>query len=360
MTTAAQPFRVSIRLPHCRCATSVQSSLAVAEAAEALGFWGVSVEDHLLAHRLDCATPVAHQGRAFLESLQMLAFIAGRTRRVRLLTGVLQLPYRHPVLLAKETMTLDNISDGRLIVGVGVGALRRRQQAEGVDLSAYAAIANREYDAVGVTGNRGAITDEYIEALTAIWTDEDASYHGTYVNFDGIDMFPRTVQQPRPPIWVGGRSEAALRRVAYLADGWYPSQTSAAFLRTGRARVEELAAESGRPIADFGPQNEMYLLRDDAKAHEMMRRHHRWQFVSDEAMFEQTFTGDPARVVDQILAHIEAGATFIDLRPLGISLEDTLAQLHLFAEEVMPALAEATADAAPALDAPIVPGAATA
>ncbi len=330
-------LRIVIRLPHCRCLVSVDAVAQVAETAERLGFWGVSVEDHVLADRRECPNPDEAQGSAFLESLQLLAFVAGRTRRIRLITGVLQLPYRHPILLAKETMTLDNISAGRLVLGVGVGALRGRREAEGVDLRAYQSIATREYDAFGITGNRGSMTTEYLEALTAIWTDENASYHGQHVNFDGLDMFPRTVQQPRPPIWVGGRSPEAHRRVAHLADGWYPSQASPDMLREGRQQILELADKAGRAIVDFGPQNECYIRRDDAQARETMRRYYN-RFTTEEALWGQTFAGNPERVAEQFLAYRDAGATFVDLRPVGVSLEDLLEQLHLIAEEVIPAV----------------------
>lgn len=341
---AADGLRIVIRLPHCRCLVSVDAVTQVAETAERLGFWGVSVEDHVLADRRECAHPGPDEGSNFLESLQVLAFVAARTRRIKLLTGVLQLPYRHPILLAKETMTLDNLSGGRLVLGVGVGALRGRKEAEGVDLRSYESIARREYDAFGITGNRGRLTNEYLEALTAIWTDEDAGYHGEHVNFDGLDMFPRTVQHPRPPIWVGGRSEEAHRRVAFLADGWYPSQVSPEMLREGRDRILELAAQSGRTISDFGPQNEFYIRRDHAEARATMRRYYN-RFTSEEALFGQTFAGSPERVAEQFMAHREAGATFVDLRPVGVSLDDLLEQLHLIAEEVAPGIG---ADLAPA------------
>ncbi|MGH2511246.1 MAG: LLM class flavin-dependent oxidoreductase [Candidatus Limnocylindrales bacterium] len=337
--SAPAALRISIRLPHSRCLASVDAVLAVAAAAERLGFWGVSAEDHVLADPRTCPEAEPSQGRTFLEPLQLLALLAGRTERVRLITGVLQLPYRHPVLLAKETMTLDTISHGRLVLGVGVGALRGRRTAEGVDLVSNASIAAREYDAFGITGHRGRMTDEYIDALKAIWTDERASFHGTYVAFDGIDMYPRPVQLPRPPIWIGGRSEAAHRRVAFQADGWYPSQTSADMLAEGRRRIEALSVEAGREVGDFGPCNEFYIRSDDAEARATMRRYYRFHFTSDEAMFAQTFAGSPARIVEQLGRLREAGATFVDLRPLGVSLANVLEQLEILAAEVVPALA---------------------
>lgn len=330
-------LRIIIRLPHCRCLASVDGVLRVAKAAEQLGFWGVSVEDHLLADRRECAHPDPTEGSTFFESLQTLAYVAGHTQRVRLVTGVLQLPYRHPILLAKETMTLDAISSGRLVLGVGVGALRGRKQADGVDLRSYEVIATREYDALGITANRGDMTTEYIEALTAIWIEENASYHGRFLSFEGIDMFPRTVQQPRPPLWVGGRSEQAHRRVAALADGWYPSQSSPRIIREGRRHIEELAQQFGRTITDFGPQNEFLARRDDTDARNTMRRYY-GRFTSEEALLNQTVVGSPTRIVQQLGELHEAGATFIDLRPQGESIEDVLEQLELLASDIVPQL----------------------
>lgn len=338
MTDRAPGFRISIRLPHSRCLATPDAILRVAEAAEELGFWGVSVEDHFLMPRQPCATPDPVDGRTVYETLTTLAFVAARTSRVKLITGVVVVPYRHPVPLAKETATIDALSGGRLILGVGVGALRRRMSAENVNLSSNAVLASREFDALGVHGDRGPLADEYLAALVELWTNDPASYHGRTVEFEGLDLYPRPVQG-RIPIWVGGRSEKALRRAA-RHDGWFPSQCTAEYMATGRARVVAAAAEAGAPApSEFGPSNASLVMSDDAEARETMERLYGYYFTSREALLAATFTGSPEAVVERVRAYRAAGATFVDMRPLPISVDSILEQLRLVAREVVPALA---------------------
>ena len=336
--SGAGPFRIAIRLPHSRCLASPDAILRVAELADELGFWGISVEDHFVMPPYPCAEPDPVAGRSVYETLTTLAWVAGRTERVKLITGVVVLPYRHPVHLAKETATIDALSGGRLILGVGVGALRRRMSAENVNLSSNAQIASREFDAIGIHGDRGKLADEYLDALVALWTQDPASYRGDHVGFEGLDLYPRPAQD-RIPIWVGGRSEKALRRAA-RQDGWFPSQCSVEVMRNGIAEVERFAAEAGRadPPIEFGPSNQSLVLSDEDEAREVMERLYGYYFTTRDALFEQTFTGSPDTVVRRIEAYRAAGATFVDMRPLPVSLESILAQLRLVGAEVVPAL----------------------
>lgn len=335
--TPAPDLRISIRLPHSRCFASPDSIMRVAELAEELGFWGVTAEDHFTLPPHGCATPDPFGGRAIYETFTTLAWVAARTSRLRLVTGVVVVPARHPVQLAKETASLDALSGGRLVLGVGVGALRRRLSAENVNLATSAQLATREFDALGIHGDRGPLTDEYLEALIELWTADPASFHGQYVTFDGLDLYPRPAQG-RVPIWVGGRSDKALRRAA-RHDGWFPSQCSTEHLRAGRARVLELAAADGIPApADFGPSNALCLLPDDAAARETMERLYGYYFTSAEGLHAATLTGSPETVARRIREYLAVGATFLDLRPLPISVESVLDQLRLLAAEVVPAV----------------------
>ncbi len=333
----AGTLRMSVRLPHSRCFASPDAITRVAELAEELGFWGVSVEDHYLLPKHPCASPDAADGRTIYESLTTLAFVAARTSRIRLITGVLVLPYRHPIALAKEAATIDALSGGRLILGAGVGALRQRVSAENVNLVSSAKLATREFDALRVIGHRGRLADEYLEALVALWSEDPASYRGEHISFDGLDLYPRPTQN-RIPIWIGGRSEAALRRAGRY-DGWFPSQCTVDYLRAGRERVLAVAAEAGSPPpADFGASNAACVLPDDAVAHDTMERLYSYYFTSREALLAATITGAPERVAERIRAYREAGATFLDLRLLPISLQSILDQLRLIAREVVPAV----------------------
>jgi alkanesulfonate monooxygenase SsuD/methylene tetrahydromethanopterin reductase-like flavin-dependent oxidoreductase (luciferase family) len=338
MTSAEEPFRVLVRLPHSRCFASPDAILRVAELADELGFWGVTAEDHVLMSRHPCDEAQSLEGRNVYETLATLAFVAARTTRVKLVTGVLVVPYRHPVLLAKEAATIDALSGGRLVMGVGVGALRRRMTAENVNLSSNADIATREFDALGVHGDRGPLADEYLDAIETLWTSDPAAFSGTHVRFEGMDMYPRPVQR-HVPIWVGGRSPKALQR-ASRHDGWFPSQCSVAVMRAGREQIAALAAEAGRqPPLEYGPSNQACILPSDELARTEMERLYGYYFTSAEGLRGQTVTGSPDAAIARLNEYRDAGATFADLRFLPLSLESILDQMRLVAAEVMPALA---------------------
>jgi probable F420-dependent oxidoreductase len=165
-----------------------------------------------------------------LDPAVALAFLAGQTERLRLATGIIILPQRNPVVLAKELASVDVLSRGRLIAGVAAGYLKQ------------------EFDAIGAPfETRGARTDEFIDVLRALWTEQKPAFDGPTVRFSGIDAQPRPVQKPHPPIVVGGTSPPALRRAVTRGNGWY------GFLRdldTAKADLAGLAAAEravGRP-----------------------------------------------------------------------------------------------------------------
>jgi probable F420-dependent oxidoreductase len=153
----------------------------------------------------DGASPF-NPDQPFYEPLSVLNFLAGCTQRIRLGTHVLIIPYRNPVVTAKILATVDVLSGGRLILGAGVGWMAEEFQALGV--STYA--------------ERGAVTNEYLRLFKALWTQEHPQFQGKYYQVSGVGFQPKPVQQPHPPIWVGGHSAPALRRAATLGDGWMP------------------------------------------------------------------------------------------------------------------------------------------
>ena len=179
---------------------------------EALGFSSTMIADHVVFPvKIQSKYPYTADGRFpghgdALEQLSLMAFVAAKTQRLRLVTSVMILPYRNPVFTAKALATIDVLSRGRVTVGVGVGWLEEEFQALG------AADFKR----------RGAVSDEYIRIFKALWTTSPASFRGEFYRFDEIQCLPHPVQKPHPPIWIGGHSKAALRRVARLGDGWHP------------------------------------------------------------------------------------------------------------------------------------------
>ncbi len=339
-------MKLAVRLPNAGCYARPETMFRVAEAADALGFWGVSAQDHILASTESTWCRGFHDGedRTVLEPMQLLAAVGARTHNVRLLTGVLQLPYRHPVLLAKEAATLDAMTGGRLVLGVGVGALYREHQAiEGYVLAPNASIAEREWAAFHVTGNRGEIIEEYLAAMEALWTQDTSSFSGRHVSFQHLDPFPKPVQQPRMPIWIGGSSEIAQRRAARIGDGWYPSQCSPAYMAEARQRIEDEAEKAGRstPI-DYIVCDAAYVNESDATARRLMQQTHGHRFEGD-TLWRQTISGSPASFLEQLLEFQDAGATAMDLRLLPLSPESMIEQMQLISAEVMPALAATSA-----------------
>jgi len=216
-----------------------------AQHAEDLGFDAVWVPDHIVVPRnVTSVYPYAPDGVStwkpdgpFLEPLAALNFLAGCTRRVRLGTQVLIIPYRHPLLAAKQLATIDVLSGGRLILGAGVGWMEEEFQTLGLDTYAQ----------------RGAVTDEYLRLYKLLWTEKDPVFQGKYCQVSGVGFEPKPVQQPHPPIWIGGHTTPALRRTARLGDGWIPlgnippAVFEPAELQAKIARLRELTRQAGRP-----------------------------------------------------------------------------------------------------------------
>jgi probable F420-dependent oxidoreductase len=218
-----------------RGATATPEALeALVTRGEALGFSSVVIADHIvfpvtIRSRYPYTVSGAFPGQGdALEQLSLMAFLAGKSRTLRLISSVMILPHRNPVVTAKMLATIDVLSGGRVTVGVGVGWLREEFQALGAP----------DFD------RRGAVSDEYLRIFKALWTQDPASYHGDFYRFESVRCLPHPVQKPHPPIWVGGHSRAALRRVARLGDGWHPvGANPAAPLRAPelRALLDDLA-----------------------------------------------------------------------------------------------------------------------
>lgn len=187
---------------------------SVARTCEHAGFDYFGINDHVvISDHIDSMYPYTEDGSwagasdaACLDVLSTLAFLAGTTERIRLLTSVMVIPHRPAVLTAKILATIDVLSRGRLCVGVGVGWMREE----------LAALGAQSYE------RRGAVSDEYIEAWRCLWRERVAAYDGEFVSFSGVIAEPKPVQQPGPPLWIGGEGPAARRRAARHGDGWYP------------------------------------------------------------------------------------------------------------------------------------------
>jgi probable F420-dependent oxidoreductase len=216
---------------------------------EALVGWARRVEElgfHLLmtSDHVTITSDVAKLYPApFYEPLTLLGWLAGVTRRIELGTTVIIVPYRHPLVTARATAVVDQLSGGRFIFGVGVGWARQEFEALGLPFE-----------------RRGAITDDYLGAIRACWTHDVASYEGRFVRFAGVHTAPRPMRTPHPPVWVGGASEAAMRRAVLHGDAWHPIRIRIDWLRdTGLPKLKEIAEREGRPVPAICPRIKFQL-----------------------------------------------------------------------------------------------------
>jgi probable F420-dependent oxidoreductase len=201
-----------------------EANVQIAQEAEALGYDSIWTTDHVMVPH-ENPEPYGH----VLESIVMLSYLAPLTSRVKLGTSIIVLPQREPVLAAKQLATLDDLSGGRLIVGLGIGWNQK------------------EYGFLGASfHNRGRRMDEYIRVLKELWTSAEPAFDGEFVKFGDCFFSPRSPQPGGPPILIGGFSEAAFRRAATLGDGWHATAPSVEDFATGMRRVRELA--QGRPM----------------------------------------------------------------------------------------------------------------
>jgi probable F420-dependent oxidoreductase len=219
-----------------------EALLAKARAAETLGFDSVWRGDHLIVptrvtspypHNVDGGLPFPTDAPV-LDVLTVLAWIAQATRTIRLATGILVLPMREPVAVARAVQTLDVLSGGRVVLGVASGWLREEFALVGSEFT-----------------TRGARTDEAIRLIRALWTEEKPSFRGRHYQVEDARFEPKPTQRPHPPIVGGGESPAALRRSATLCDGWYGHRPSPERASEVVAELHRLRAESDRAGRPF-------------------------------------------------------------------------------------------------------------
>lgn len=201
-----------LHLPASSANVKPEDLVRFAQQAEALGFYCLTVADHVIVPKaISIPYPYTVDGKYpgtgyHLETLTTMSFLAGATRRIRFATSVMIAPYRNPIITAKMLASLDVLSNGRVIVGLGVGWMKE------------------EFDNLGTPAfaERGRVTDEYIRAFRELWTSDSPTFSGQFCNFSNIVFLPKPVQKPTIPIWIGGYSKQAIRRAARLGDGWHP------------------------------------------------------------------------------------------------------------------------------------------
>ena len=229
-------MQFGLGLPHASAAANGPHLIAFAQRAEALGFESLWCGDHIVLPTAGTNQyPYTADGSfprpadvGFLETFTVLSYVAAVTSRIRLGSTVIILPYRNPIVQAKMVASLDVLSGGRMICGVGVGWLQK------------------EFDTLGVPyAERGPMSDEFLQIFRCLWTAEHPEFHGKFYQFDGIQFYPKPVQQPLP-IWVGGHSKRAIRRAVAYGQCWHPTRQTPAFVAAHLPYLHQAAEHAGR------------------------------------------------------------------------------------------------------------------
>ncbi|MGH7059113.1 MAG: LLM class F420-dependent oxidoreductase [Stellaceae bacterium] len=293
----------------------------IAVEGEAMGYDYATISDHVvIPHDIEARYPYSDTGEFpgrsrgdRHEQLTALAFVAGKTSRLRLVTSVTVVPHRPAVLLAKMLATIDVLSQGRLTFGIGAGWMRE------------------EFEALGLPpfAERGAVTDEYLMACRELWTEDNPRFEGKHVKFADILFDPKPVQKPHPPIWVGGESGPALRRTAQLGDGWYPIGTNPQFpldsMKRFAVRVERLhrlVREAGRD-----PAQVTLAYRVSSRGAALPAR-------ADDGE-RRLFSGETADIVADLRALRDFGVGHVDFNFDGATADAMIANMRRYREDVL-------------------------
>jgi probable F420-dependent oxidoreductase len=330
-----------VRIPNSGPLSSVPNIVRAAQEAERMGFDTAWLHDHVVwsseMHRHHISSGAAEalkddQTADFYEALVTMGYLAAQTKTIKLGVACLVMPLRNPIYAAKQTSTLDVISGGRLVVGVGLGS----KATEG----------SHEFEVFQVPfSKRAPLTDEYIDAMKAIWTEPLASYEGKTLSFKDAEVFPKPVQRPHPPVWVGGWTDKAAIRAARRGDGWIPGWLSPSEMGRGRQLLLEEADRVGRDgeqitvaveklsaiarTREEALERALPTIRTSSKTYE--RDVDNIQFALDRHIIGSV--DDVCRRVEEF---VEAGVTHFELKLLYSTMEELLQQMDLFANEVVP------------------------
>lgn len=308
-------MKYGVFLPVSGRAASRKTLMQAAQQAESLGYDSVWAADRLvMPWKIDTTYPYSREStfivppdRPFFDTLTCLAFLAGCTEKIQLGMSVMVLPYRHPLHWAKIATTIDQLSTGRLIMGVGVGWMEEEFAAMNAPFK-----------------ERGKVSDEQLTLLKQLWTEEHITFKGKYYNVDDIAFNPKPYQKPRVPIWVGGEGKYAQRRAGQYGDAWFPyfvkvtpNELAAGFdnvraeaRNTGR-NPEEIQLACCLPIeltSSAGPQIENYL------------------------------KGSIEQVTDRLRMFQKVGVTHIGLQFMIPHYPERQEQIERFGKEALPAL----------------------
>tara|TARA_B100000676_G_C18060603_1_gene837514 strand:- start:1058 stop:2032 length:975 start_codon:yes stop_codon:yes gene_type:complete len=312
-------------IPNGGAMAKAENILKIAKVGERLGFEILAIPDHVVMPRNIAPNyPYSENGDAtfatisdgtFLEPFALMSYVSAQTDQIKLMTSVIVVPYREPMLTAKLASTIDDLSGGRVILGCGVGWMPEE----------FKAVGSPPFE------ERGKVTDEYIDIFIELWTKENPKYRGQYRSFKDLMFAPKPIQKPHLPIWIGGESIPAMRRVVRRGQAWFPSDANPKNPFNTAERFK-------------GGINTLYkIAEDEGRSPESI--HIGFWAISSPGVCEniildngsrKAFTGNVDDIVEDIKAYEEAGVESLLFNFLQDSCEATIDRMEEFAAEIMP------------------------
>lgn len=299
-------MKFGVCIPHYGRPIDANGLTEMAVKSEQMGFDSVWVTDHIIVPHVIPDRPDIVYRYNMLEPLTLLAHLGAVTKRVNIGTSVIILPYRNPVVLAKAIATADVLSKGRVIFGAAIGWMEGEFQALGAPFA-----------------NRGQVSNEYLRLLKELWTNPNPTFQGKYFQFSEVTFSPMPAQKPHPPIWIGGRSRAGVRRAVEFGDFWHPSQM-------GPQEVVKMAAYLRRYSASVGRETPPQLsVRGRALTFSNT-------VTSGDRLPLQGTTED---IIADVQEYAEAGVSHLIMEIAGDTYADKLRAMERFMKEVKPRVA---------------------
>jgi probable F420-dependent oxidoreductase len=331
-------MRFGLGIPTCREGLAYPSDFAdlqataeLAQAAERIGFDALWANDHLVTQ--DVVRDHLAAPPNFYEPVVAYAYLAAQVPQLQFVLATLVAPLREPVLLAKQIATLDQATRGRVVLGLGIGAYREELEA----------VSPR---ASGV--NRGRILDEMVAALRLLFTERRTEFHGSYVEFSEIEVFPKPVQQPLP-IYLSGNSAAAIERAAAIADGWIVASASPSRTEAATQRLRAAAVAAGRNPQDISVCVQAWVsigeteraareLLVSSQHFQRLRRLYPERTETDlvDAFARDDLLGTPEQIRERIVAYADIGVDHLGLIFLANDPAELRAGIDLFGAQVLP------------------------
>ncbi|ANW65510.1 hypothetical protein BCA37_19760 [Mycobacterium sp. djl-10] len=329
-------------MPNSGPLSSVANINRAAVEAEEMGFDSIFLHDHVVwstemhRHHISSGAHEAldsDQSADFYEALTTIGYLAAKTSRVRIGVACLVMPTRNPIYAAKQLATLDHLSGGRLIAGVGLGSKASKESSE--------------FDVFGVPFSaRARMTDEFVEAMRAIWTQPLATFSGQHVEFKDAEIYPKPLQKPGPEVWVGGWTDAAARRTGRIGDGWVPGWLSPSEMARGAVIVRDTAIENDRDPSKITIAVEKLTVIDTDRDAAMARAIPTVQTSSqtyerdvDQIQFalDRHIFGSVDDVKRRVGEFVDAGVTHFELKFIYPTMDQLTRQMELWAAEILPA-----------------------